>query len=39
MLVTAETVCLFTGYASARPARLYAGMGTTGHAHVLEVSV
>jgi hypothetical protein len=31
-------VVLFTGYAIAAPARLYAGMGTTGPAYVLQVS-
>jgi len=38
-VVTADNgVVLFTGYAIAAPARLYAGMGTTGPAYVLELS-
>jgi hypothetical protein len=38
-VVTADNgVFLFTGYAIAAPARLYAGMGTTGPAYVLQVS-
>lgn len=39
VVATADNgVVLFTGYAIAAPARLYAGMGTTGPAYVLEVS-
>jgi hypothetical protein len=39
IVVTADNgVVLFTGYAIAAPARVYAGMGTTGPAYVLEVS-
>jgi hypothetical protein len=39
VVVTADNgVVLFTGYAIAAPARLYAGMGTAGPAYVLEVS-
>src|SRR5882757_346877 len=39
VVVTADNaVILFTGYAIAAPARLYAGMGTTGPAYVLQVS-
>jgi hypothetical protein len=39
VVVTADNgVFLFTGYAIAAPARLYAGMETTGPAYVLQVS-
>jgi hypothetical protein len=39
VIVTADNgVALFTGYAVAAPARLYAGMVTTGPAYVLQVS-
>lgn len=39
VVVTADNgIFLFTGYAIAAPARLYAGMGTTGPAYVLEIS-
>jgi len=39
VVVTADNgVVLFTGYAIAAPSRLYAGMGITGPAYVLEVS-
>ncbi len=39
VVVTADNdVILFTGYVIAAPARLYAGMGTTGPAYVLQVS-
>jgi hypothetical protein len=39
VVVTADNgMVLFTGYAIAAPSRLYAGMGTTGPAYVLELS-
>lgn len=39
VVVTADNgVVLFTGYTIAAPARLYAGMGTTGPVYVLQVS-
>ena len=39
VVVSADNaVVLFTGYAIAAPSRLYAGMGTTGPAYVLQVS-